>query len=192
MVDGPFVAVNADDYYGPEAFRLVYEHLSTHGATEHCMAGYAIENTLTENGTVARGVCVVDDAGFLSGITERTKILRREDGAIVYIEGEEQTVIPEGTVVSLNMWGFGENMMAELEAGFAPFLRENLPENPLKCEYLLPSVPDRVIREKKGTVQVLKTHDRWYGMTYREDLPSVREALARLAKDGLYPEGLWG
>jgi len=191
LVDGPFVAVNADDYYGPEAFRLVYQHLCTHSCNEHCMAGYAIENTLTENGSVARGVCVVNESGFLTGITERTKILRREDGSIVYIEDEAETVVPEGTVVSLNMWGFGASMMDELQARFEPFLRENLPVNPLKCEYFLPFVPDCLIREGKGSVQVLKTHDRWYGMTYREDLPAVREALANLTESGLYPAGLW-
>ncbi|MBE5766356.1 MAG: nucleotidyltransferase [Clostridiales bacterium] len=191
QVNGPFVAVNADDYYGPEAFRLVYEHLTTHGETEHCMAGYAVENTLTENGTVARGVCVVNANGFLSGITERTKIMRRDDGSIVYIEEDGETVVPEGTIVSLNMWGFGASMMDELEARFDPFLRQNLPVNPLKCEYFLPFVPDCLIRENKGSVQVLKTHDRWYGMTYREDLPSVREALKELRESGLYPENLW-
>jgi len=191
VVDGPFAAVNADDYYGPEAFRLVYDYLTTHGENEHCMAGYAIENTLTENGTVARGVCVVNGDGYLSGITERTKILRRADGSIAFIENEEETVIPEGTIVSLNMWGFGAAMMGELEARFEPFLRANLPVNPLKCEYFLPFVPDCLIREGKGSVRVLSTHDRWYGMTYREDLPAVRDALKKLTESGLYPEGNW-
>ncbi len=191
LVNGPFSAVNADDYYGVEGFKLVYDFLLHHGSTEHCMAGYRVENTLTDNGTVARGVCAANEEGYLTEIVERTSIERKADGRIVFTEAGEDTVLPEGTIVSLNLWGFGASMMDELEARFEPFLRANLPTNPLKCEYFLPYVPDCLIHEGKGSVKVLKSHDRWYGMTYREDLPIVREALSRLTASGLYPEGLW-
>ncbi len=194
-IKGPFAVINADDYYGPEAYRLMYEYLTTHEDDEkyrYAMVGYMLENTLTENGHVARGVCVTDENGFLKEIRERTHIERRDGGA-AYTEDEGKTwiALPKDSVVSLNLWGFGQSFLKELKEGFPVFLRENLNENPLKCEYFLPHAVDVLLRAGKATVEVLKTQDRWYGVTYRADKPMVEQAIRDMKDAGLYPEELW-
>ncbi|MDO4343418.1 MAG: sugar phosphate nucleotidyltransferase [Eubacteriales bacterium] len=194
-IDGPFAVINADDYYGSSAYRMMYDYLTTHEDDEKyrfAMVGYILENTLTENGHVARGICVTDERGFLTDIHERTRIERRgSETAYTEDDGQTWTVIPKGSIVSMNMWGFGRSMMGELEKGFPVFLKENLPVNPLKCEYFLPFAVDDLLKEGKASVQVLKTRDRWYGVTYKEDKPMVVQAIRELKASGLYPEKLW-
>lgn len=194
-VDGPFAVINADDYYGSKAYQMMYQYLTTHPDDEkyrYAMVGYVLKNTLTENGHVARGVCETDEYGMLKEIHERTRIEKRE-GGVAYTEDDGATWVslPEDSLVSMNMWGFNQSMMEELKKGFPVFLEENLEKNPLKCEYFLPFAVDELVQEKKATVQVLKSEDRWYGVTYKEDKPMVVEAIRRLKKEGLYPENLW-
>lgn len=192
MIQGPFAVINADDFYGREAYQVLYRYLSQpHGPGEHAMVSYLVENTLTENGHVARGVCQVDEKGCLSAITERIHIEPRPGGAAYTEDGERFTFIPAGTVVSLNFWGFQHSLLQEIENRFPPFLEKNLPVNPLKCEYFLPMIPDQLIREGKGSVQVLRTHAKWYGVTYRADMPLVQAAIEQYKGQGLYPAHLW-
>lgn len=195
-VDGPFAVINADDYYGSHAFQMAYDFLSENQEEstpyQYMMVGYKLENTLTDNGHVARGVCVTDEKDYLVEINERTHIEKREGGA-AYTEDDGATwvEIPEGSTVSMNMWGFSASILNELKDRFAKFLDENLEKNPLKCEYFLPFVVDELLGEKKATVKVLKSMDKWYGVTYKEDKPVVVEAIQRLKDQGLYPEKLW-
>ena len=195
VVDGPFAVINADDYYGSQAFQMIYDFLSRQEDTDryqYTMVGYLLENTLTENGHVARGVCETDENGKLTAITERTRIEKREEGpAYTEDEGETWNPLPKDTIVSMNMWGFTKSMMAELQGRFAGFLEENLQKNPQKCEYFLPFVVDELIQEGKAEVTVLKSRDRWYGVTYKEDKPVVVKAVQSLKDQGLYPQKLW-
>ena len=195
LADGPIAVINADDYYGPGAFQTIYDFLE--GACDgekysYCMVGYDIENTLTENGFVSRGVCKTSEQGFLTEITERTKI-QWKDGEIVYTEDDGKTWknLPKGTPVSMTFWGFTPSMMKEMEAGFPAALDKILAENPLKGEYFLPGVVDRLLREGKAEVKVLKSRDRWYGVTYKEDKESVVSALQSMKDKEDYPDKLW-
>ncbi|MDE6949600.1 MAG: nucleotidyltransferase [Lachnospiraceae bacterium] len=194
-VDGPFAVINADDYYGQQAFQMIYDFLASHKDTDryqYTMVGYMLENTLTENGHVARGVCETDENGKLTKITERVRIEKRADGpAYTEDDGTTWVSLSGDTVVSMNMWGFTEGMLPEIRDRFAAFLRENIQKNPLKCEYFLPFVVDELIREDKAEVTVLKSGDRWYGVTYREDKPVVVKAIQDLKDKGMYPQGLW-
>ena len=192
QIDAPFAVINADDFYGRDAFAAIAAFLrEKHGAGEHAMVGYRIENTLTENGHVARGVCETDENGFLRGVTERTHIEPREGGAAFTEDGEYFTFVPAGTIVSMNLWGFQPGVMEEIDRRFAPWLDETLPVNPLKGEYFLPLIPNALIHEGKGSVRVLSTHEKWYGVTYHDDMPKLQAALAGMRADGVYPEGLW-
>lgn len=195
-VDGPFAVINADDYYGSKAFKLAYDFLAntqeSDGQYQYMMVGYQLEKTLTENGHVARGVCVTDENSHLIKINERTRIEKRGDEtAYTEDDGQTWTVIPQGSTVSMNMWGFSESILEELHARFRAFLEENLEKNPLKCEYFLPFVVDELLGEGRATVKVLKTDDRWYGVTYKEDKPQVVAAIRALKEQGLYPQKLW-
>ena len=195
-VDGPMVVINADDYYGRHAFSMAYDFLSHHEPEKdqyrYMMVGYKLENTLTENGHVSRGICVTDDQDHLMKINERTHIEKRPEGtAYTEDEGASWVTIPEGSTVSMNMWGFSSSILKELEARFARFLDENLDKNPMKCEYFLPFVVDELLNEKKATVKVMKSMDRWYGVTYKEDKPVVVAAIQNLKDQGLYPQKLW-
>lgn len=195
VVDGPFAVINADDYYGKEAFQIIYDFLTSHQDNEkyqYTMVGYYLKNTLTENGHVARGVCTANAEGKLTGITERTRIEKHADGP-EYTEDDGKTwaKLPEDTIVSMNMWGFTAGILRELNDRFACFLERNLPKNPLKCEYFLPFVVDELLKEDKAEVTVLKSPDRWYGVTYKEDKPVVVEAIKNMKAAGLYPEGDW-
>ena len=195
-INGPFAVINADDYYGANAFRMAYDFLTQNqdedGIYRYMMVGYKLENTLTENGHVARGVCVTDEEGHLQKIHERTHIERHE-GSVAYTEdeGKTWTALPQDSTVSMNMWGFSESIMKELKARFPKFLEENLASNPLKCEYFLPTVVGELLSEDKATVEVLKSQDKWYGVTYKEDKASVVEAIRKMKEDGLYPTYLW-
>lgn len=195
VVRGPFAVINADDYYGPNALKMIYDYLCTHSDDEYyryTMVGYVLENTLTENGHVARGVCSVSEDGFLKEIHERTQI-EKHDGHAAYTEdgGQTWTDIPEGSTVSMNMWGFYPSIFAELKGAFTQFLKENLDTNPLKSEFFLPTMIEQLLSQQKATVKVLKSLDRWYGVTYREDKPVVMAAIQQLKDKGLYPEKLW-
>lgn len=191
ILDGSFAVINADDYYGKETFSLVYNELkNSSDDNEFCMVGFKVENTLTENGHVARGVCCTDSAGYLTDIVERTKIARR-DGKIMFTEDDENwTVIPEGSTVSMNCWGFSGKMMDYLAERFPAFLERNK-DNMLKCEYFLPFVVDELLKEGLVKVKVMDTKEKWYGVTYKEDKQTVVDALREKIKAGVYPERLW-
>ena len=196
-VDGaPFAAINADDYYGKEAYRNLYNFLENAQDTDkyaYCMVAYNMGNTVTENGSVARGICVTDENSFLTSVTERTQIEQYE-GGIHYIgdDGETWVDVAADTPVSMNMWGFTGSFMEELNAYFPLFLANDVPKNPLKAEMFLPTVISRLISTGKATVKMLRTADKWYGVTYAADKPTVIAALRALSAEGKYPDGLWG
>ena len=195
MIDGPFAVINADDYYGPDGFAAIYEYLTTHEdgeKQEYCMVGYKLENTVTENGTVSRGVCTIDENGNLADVTERPKI-KEVDGRISYTEDEGETWIPlpDGTIVSMNFWGFTAGMMNELKDGMDEFFETKFISDPVKSECYLPAVADNLIKTGKANVKVLNSSDAWYGITYPEDKEDVKNALESMKDKGLYPPKLW-
>lgn len=195
QIDGPFAVINADDYYGQEAFRLIYDYLASHEDDDkyrYTMVGYELGNTVTDNGHVARGVCDMNSEGELIAIHERTRIEKR-DGGIAYTEDDGATwvSVPADTTVSMNMWGFTRSILDEIKAGFPAFLNEGLKKNPMKCEYFLPAVVSDLLGEDRATVAVLKSADKWYGVTYKEDKPVVMSAIKKMKEDGLYPAHLW-
>ena len=193
-VDEPFAVINADDYYGKEGYRLIHEWLVTTAQTKDCesmaMAGFIIGNTLSENGGVTRGLCRVDDAGNLVGIDETSNIIKTPDGAGIQKEDGVVPVDPDN-LVSMNMWGFFPSFFERLKDGFPKFL-DGAAANPLKAEYLLPAVVDQLLKGGEGTVAVLKTADRWFGVTYAEDKASVQQAFADLIEKGIYKSPLFG
>lgn len=192
VLDGPFVVINADDYYGKHAYQAIYDYLMNHQDDEkyrYAMVGYALKNTLTENGHVARGICKTDAQGFLEEIVERTRIEKRGEGAaFTEDDGNTWTEVSTDSIVSMNMWGFSKSLLKELEAGFKDFLENELPDNPLKAEYFLPTAVGKLLKDDKASVRVLTSQDKWYGVTYKEDKEMVVEAIAGLKKQGLYPE----
>ena len=194
-IDAPFAVINADDYYGPAAYKEVYDYLSQaqEGPDSYCMVGFLLKNTVSENGTVSRGVCTLSGEGTLDTLTERTAIAPYA-GGIHYTEdgGASYTDLDPDTIVSMNLFGFPADFVAEARAGFAPFLDTALGENPLKGEYFLPSVVNRLMAENKARVKVLTSPDKWYGVTYQEDKPVVQQAIAAMTAGGLYPSPLWG
>ena len=191
-VDGPFAVINADDFYGPTAFSTIYDYLVANtDESAYAMVGYRLRNTVTEHGSVARGVCEVTD-GKLTNITERTKIYKRgDDAAFTEDDGQTFTDLPGSTIVSMNLWGFSSGLIDQLWARFPAFLDKNLPVNPLKCEYFLPFVVDEQIKDGSASVSVLPCEETWYGVTYREDLESVQQAIAEMKAKGIYKEDLW-
>ena len=194
IVDGPFAVINADDYYGPEAYQEIYNYLSTHqdgDMYEYVMVGYLLKNTVTENGTVARGVCEETADHFLTQVTERTKIEKGEPPRYTEDDGATWTDLSADTIVSMNMWGFTRSFLDEALARFPAFLDKTLAENPEKGEYFLPTVVSQLIDEGKARVKVLRSEDKWYGVTYREDKPTVVAAIAEKTDSGLYPSQLW-
>ena len=195
QIDGPFAVINADDYYGKEAFQLIYDYLASHQDDDkyrYTMVGYELGNTVTDNGHVARGVCSMNENGELIAIHERTRIEKR-DGGIAFTEddGKTWTAVPADTIVSMNMWGFTKSILKEIKEGFPAFLDKGLMENPMKCEYFLPTVVSDLLGEERATVAVLKSADKWYGVTYKEDKPVVVEAIQKMKDEGLYPKHLW-
>ena len=197
VIDGPFAVINADDCYGPQGFKAIYDYLSAHpdreGCYEYAMVGYLVGNTVTENGYVARGVCEEDKDGYLLKVTERTHIAKDgENARYTEDEGKTWVELPGDTIVSMNLWGFTKSFLTEAEARFPAFLDRALAENPLKGEYFLPSVVTQLLEEGKARVKVLRSHDKWYGVTYKEDKPMVVSALAEKTAQGLYPDDLWG
>ena len=192
-VDGPFAVINADDFYGRDAFRAAADFLMAEGPeNEHAMVGYRIENTLTENGSVSRGVCAADEKGCLADINERTRIEVRPEGpAYTEDDGATYVPIPVGTPVSMNLWAFRGGIRKAFADQFEDFLNHTVPANPLKAEYYLPYVPKKLIQDGVAAVKLLSTHEKWYGMTYREDIDKVRSAIARMKEDGVYPATLF-
>jgi len=194
MVDAPFAVINADDFYGAESFKNLYKYLRTAndrgGIYDYCMVGYRLENTLTDAGHVARGVCTANAGGFLDTIVERTKIQRFEN-AVRYMDDNGAWVDIDGmSTVSMNMFGFTPSFCEELNSRFPAFLKGQV-NNP-KAEFFLPSAVNDLIAEKKATVKILPTHDEWLGVTYRQDLYPVRKAIRILVAHKVYPARLWG
>ena len=189
--EAPFAVINADDYYGPQGFKLIYDYLSTHADGDRyawAMVGFLLGNTVSANGSVSRGVCVTDESRNLVSVTERTCIEPYADG-IHYSEdgGKSWADLPADCVVSMNLWGFTPAYVQEAKAGFAAFLQASLPVNPMKCEYYLPTVVANALEAGKADVHVLTSADKWHGITYREDKPELVEALKKMSEDGLYP-----
>lgn len=194
-VDGPFAVINADDYYGRHAFQVIYDYLMTHEDDEkyrYTMVGYRLKNTVTDNGHVSRGICELDSENRLVAINERTRIEKR-DGRIEYSEddGATWTNLDPDTLVSMNMWGFTHSILDEIRARFPDFLEKGLADNPMKCEYYLPSVVSGLLEEGRATVTVLESEDKWYGVTYKEDKPVVVAAVQALKDARIYPRHLW-
>ena len=193
--DEPCAVINADDYYGKSAFRVIYDYLSNAADGEkydYCMVGYELSKTVTDNGSVARGICETDAEGLLTDVTEQTRI-EKYPGGIHYTEdGENWTDVPDDTIISMNFWGFTPSFLEEVRKSFPMFLDKTLAENPLKGEFYLPAVVSRLLAEEKATVRVLRSADRWYGVTYAADKPGVVAALRKMAEEGKYPNGLWG
>ena len=195
-IDGaPFAVINADDYYGKDAFKKIYDYLcnlSDDDENKYCMVGYELGKTVTDHGHVSRGVCQVSEDGHLIDIVERTRI-EKCDGGIHFTtdDGKTWQDLPAETPVSMNLWGFTPRFLDEMAAGFPEFLAEEVPKNPMKAEYFLPGLVGALLKENKATVRVLRSADKWYGVTYVADKPVVVAALAEMAKAGFYPDGLW-
>ncbi|CAH0542155.1 hypothetical protein [Oscillospiraceae bacterium] len=191
VVEGPFAVINSDDFYGRGAYEAIYRFLTENKAPHHyAMLGYQLRNTVTEFGSVARGVCHVQD-GMLLDITERTKIFKRGQDAAYTEDGETFVPLSGDTQVSMNFWGFTPEILDEIWNAFPAFLAENLPVNPEKCEFYLPTFVGSRLAEKKVSVRVLPCMETWHGVTYKEDLDSVKSAIGALKREGTYPARLW-
>lgn len=191
VVEGPFAVINSDDFYGRGAYEEIYRFLTEHETPHHyAMLGYQLRNTVTEFGSVARGVCHVQD-GMLLDITERTKIFKRGQDAAYTEDGETFVPLSGDTQVSMNFWGFTPEILDEIWNAFPAFLAENLPVNPEKCEFYLPTFVGSRLAEKKISVRVLPCMETWHGVTYKEDLDSVKAAIGQLKREGKYPARLW-
>lgn len=190
-INGPFAVINSDDYYGIEAYRLLYDFLAVpRPERSYAMVGFRLRNTVTANGSVSRGVCT-ERNGMLESITERTHIEQRGADAAYTEDGEHFIDLPGDTTVSMNFWGFSPLYLRELARRFPAFLDENLPRNPLKCEYFVPSIVDAQLRAGTADVTMLHTDDAWHGVTYHDDLPDVVAALRALRDAGKYPDNIW-
>lgn len=194
QIDAPFLVINADDYYGADAYRQAYEALTSlrdDDKARFFMIGYELQNTVTENGSVARGVCEVDAEGFLTAVNERTHIITTCDGPLYTEDGSTYHLLPREATVSMNMFGFTPSLLEEMRRCFPVFLQEKVPQNPLKAEYYVPGVVNDMLQADTATVRVLTCRDKWYGVTYREDKPQVKAALAAMHAEGMYPTPLW-
>ena len=190
--DAPFAVINADDYYGVSAFKTLYDFLTGEaGECDYAMVGYQLDKTVTDNGSVARGVCQTNDAGYLTAIVERTRIEKYEGGIHFTVDGETWEDLAPDTPVSMNMWGYRSSFLREVEARFPKFLAEEVPANPPKAEFFLPMTVGELLKEGKATVKVLRSADQWYGVTYAADKPQVVAALKAMTEEGKYPDGLW-
>lgn len=195
VIHEPFLVINADDYYGKEGFKRLHEYMVNEmeedgDSYDMCMAGFILANTLSENGGVTRGMCAVDENGFLTKVTETYDIYKAEDGMHASTRDGEPVSVNEEDHVSMNMFGLPAKFMKELEEGFPKFLSE-VKEGDLKAEYLLPTIIDRCIQEGKGRVRLLETPDKWFGVTYKEDKPAVVASIRQLIEAGVYPEKLF-
>ena len=193
-LDAPFIAINADDYYGVEAFRTAYEALINmeNDTPEWMMVGYRLSNTTTANGYVSRGVCQVDANGFLTDVQERLHIVESSDGPLFTEDGAHYTLLPRDVTVSMNFWGLNGAFLKEIEDGFPAFLAKAMQENPLKGEYLLPRSINEALQAGRAQVRVLECGSKWFGVTYPEDRQSVVDAVKKMTDEGLYPTPLFG
>ena len=195
VVNEPFAVINADDYYGKEGFKKVHDYLvADHDSGvdyDMCMAGFILKNTLSENGAVTRGVCLVGENEYLAKVVETGGLKLTEEGTMTYEDNGYDMVITPEQHVSMNLWGFPPQFLNELETGFVDFL-SNIPDNEVKQEYLLPAIVDQMIQNGKATVKVLETQDKWFGVTYKEDKEGVVASIKKLIADGVYPANLWG
>lgn len=194
IVTDPFLVINADDYYGKTAFKLIHDYLvSDHKSDkkyDFCMAGFILGNTLSDNGAVTRGICVVDENEHLIGVNETSGIVKTADGAACDDANGNQVACDPKSHVSMNMWGFTPDFLDELESGFKEFL-SNIKEGDIKAEYLLPTIVDQLIKSNQANVSVLETKDKWFGVTYKEDKPVVVQSIKKLIEEGKYPEKLY-
>lgn len=184
LLTTPFIVINADDYYGKEGFREVHEYLVNGG--QSCMAGFVLKNTLSDNGGVTRGICKMDDQNNLTEVVETKNIVKTAEGAQA-----DDVVLDTDSLVSMNMWGLTPDFLKTLEEGFEEFFEKEVPENPLKSEYLIPIFIGELLAEDKMSVKVLRTNDTWYGMTYKEDVEAVRESFREMLAEGIYKEDLF-
>ena len=192
LLDGPFAVINADDYYGPDAFQLIYDHLTAHSdGDEYAMVSYLLGKTVSEHGAVTRGICETTDDGYLQAIVERKGIEKEGDGGRFSEDGKTYTSLPGSTVVSMNFWGFTGGFIAHAGRIFPQFLERTMQDDAMTGEFYLPTAIAQLLAENAARVKVLKSHDRWFGVTYREDKPMVVESIARLTAQGLYPDDLW-
>ncbi len=188
-INTPFAAINADDFYGYEAFREMNRFLSGEGSeSDYCMIGYKLKNTLSEHGAVSRGVCDIDDNSFLISVSELTKI-KRKNNSIVYYEGDEPIILPDNTTVSMNMWGFKVSVFQHIRKRFSSFLDNNISDS--KAEYYIPTLVDQLISAKEARVKVLRSNASWFGITYKEDKELARESILKMIENGEYPGKLW-
>ncbi len=193
IVKEPFAVINADDYYGKEAFVKVHDYLAQErpatGRLDFCMAGFRLGNTLSENGGVTRGICSQDEDGCLVGVDETKNIVKTADGAAVQNADGTQTPLAGDRLVSMNMWGFTPEIFDVLESGFAEYLKSL--SDPMKGEYLIPTVVDQLIQEKRADVAILPSNDKWFGVTYKEDKPLVVRSFRELIDKGVYKKRLF-
>lgn len=186
-IDCPFAVINADDYYGKKAFEIIHNYLCTNvTASKYCMAGFVLKKTLSDNGGVTRGICRVDENGKLTQLTETRNIIKNGNSASA--DGVE---LDMDSIVSMNMWGFTAEFADVLEEGFVEFFKNEVPENPLKAEYLLPMFVESLLQHGRVSVEVLETNDRWFGATYKEDIPYIKENFRKLIEDGVYNKDLY-
>ncbi|MBQ8868788.1 MAG: nucleotidyltransferase [Oscillospiraceae bacterium] len=191
VIDEPFAVINADDYYGKDAYVSLYKELSANSGAEYkpnafCMAGFVLKNTLSENGGVTRGICKMNDSGYLTEVVETSDIVKTEDGA-----ESGGTPIDVNSLVSMNMWGLTPEFVKMLEQGFEEFFKEKVPQNPLKSEFLLPIFIGELLKENKVSVKVAPSSDKWFGVTYKEDKPFVVESFKKLISEGVYNRDLF-
>jgi bifunctional N-acetylglucosamine-1-phosphate-uridyltransferase/glucosamine-1-phosphate-acetyltransferase GlmU-like protein len=192
VIDAPFCAINGDDLYGRDAFRQLYDYLNSKPVSgAYAMVGFSLMNTLSENGYVSRGKCQVNAQGYLDSIVELTHIIPSLDGPLFTEDGENYKRLPQDTAVSMNIWGLTPDFIAKQEAAFPPFYHEAMRSNPLKAEIYLPNVIGDLLKQKQVTVKVLRSEDKWYGVTNASDRPAVEQALRELTNKGVYPDGLW-
>ena len=192
--DAPFAVINADDYYGKSAFKTVFDALCQAKDGEKydfCMVSYYLRNTVSDHGSVSRGVCSTDAQGNLTSIVERTRIEKRENGIFFTEDGESWEELPPDTLVSMNMFGFTPVFLEELAREFPKFLTDELPQNPAKKEFLLPVAASNLLHAGKARIRVLPSADKWYGVTYAADKPLVMAAIRAMTEEGKYPNGLW-
>ncbi len=192
-IDGPFAVINSDDFYGRGAYQTLsdyYKVWTPERENDYCMVGYHVGNTLSEFGSVSRGVCTGDQEKYLVDVVERTHIEKTASGIVFKEEHERYTGLPDETIVSMNFWGFTPSFFGYLNKGFAEFIRKNV-EN-LKAEFYIPSMVNDLIKSDRATVRILDCPDKWFGMTYKEDRETVVRSIRELIKQGIYPENLWG
>lgn len=191
-IDAPFCAINGDDLYGRSAYAQMFQYLNGDPQPyEYAMVGFELSKTLSENGYVSRGICQETEDGYLESVIERLHIVSSVDGPLYTLDGENYVRLPQDTIASMNMWGLTTDFLDELEERFLPFYREAMAVNPIKAEFLLPNIIGDLLKEKKASVKVLRTTDKWFGVTNASDRPLVEKALRDLTEQGVYPDGLW-